>query len=179
MKKLARPSYSTPRMSRGECTTAMRLWLETSSLRSAPTMDGEIERALRQALLWILEEDRLIVRSPPFILQGLMLTGYSVAAPQPSITRPILTRPVEIRELEKPLLSTRGSEYTVTVEGRVTDYDTRMTLPNATILVVTVAGSYEFIGGLFQVSFPAETVVNIKAEAPGYRTESRQLRPHY
>jgi hypothetical protein len=30
-----------------------------------------------------------------------------------------------------------------------------------------------------RISFPAETVANIKAEAPGYKSESRQLKAHY
>ena len=54
-----------------------------------------------------------------------------------------------------------------------------MTIPDATILVVTVVGSYQFMGGALQISFPVETVVNIKAQAPGYKTESRQLKAHY
>jgi hypothetical protein len=54
---------------------------------------------------------------------------------------------VQIREQDRPLISTPGSEYTVTIEGRVTDSNTGMTIPDVTILVATVAGSYEFWGG--------------------------------
>jgi len=91
----------------------------------------------------------------------------------------MVTRPKQIRDMEKPLITTPGSQYTITIEGRVTDAETGMAIPDATILVVTVTGSYEFWGGLFQISFPAETVVNIKAQAPGYKAESRQLKTHY
>jgi hypothetical protein len=121
----------------------------------------------------------LISRSLPLILLALILAGCSPSTPQPTEVPAAITRPVEIRESDRPLMSTPGSEYTVTIEGRVTDAGTGMTIPDATILVVTVTGSYEFWGGLFQVSFPAETVVNIRARAPGYKAESRQLKAHY
>jgi len=61
----------------------------------------------------------------------------------------------------------------------VADAATGMTIPTTTILVVTVAGTYEFMGGLFEISFPAETVANIRAQAPGYKAESRQVKGHY
>lgn len=121
----------------------------------------------------------MTLRSLLLILLSVMLAGCSVIIPRPASTPPIITRPVDARESDKPLLSTPGSEYTVTIEGRVTDADTGMTIPDATILMVTVGGSYEFMGGLFQISFPAETVVNIRAKAPGYKTESRQMKAHY
>jgi len=85
----------------------------------------------------------------------------------------VIAKPVQTREKGTPLISTPGSRYTVTIEGRVADADTGMTIADATILVVTTTGSYEFWGGLFQVSFPTEPVVNIKAQAPGYGAESQ------
>jgi hypothetical protein len=121
----------------------------------------------------------LTSRSLSLILLALILAGCSVVAPQPTGTPVVITRPVQIRESDKPLMSTPGSQYTVTIEGRVTDAGTGMTIPDATILVVTVTGSYEFWGGLFRISFPTETVVNIRARAPGYKAESRQLKAHY
>jgi hypothetical protein len=113
------------------------------------------------------------------ILLGFTLACCSAAASQPTEVPVAVNRPVQIREYDRPLISTPGSEYTVTIEGRVTDADTGMMIPDATILVVTVAGSYEFWGGLFEISFPTETVVNIKARSPGCRVESRQLKDHY
>jgi len=78
---------------------------------------------------------------------SLIMAACSVGAPEPTaIAPPAITRPVEIRESDRPLVSTPGSQYTVTIEGRVTDAGTGMTIPDATILVVTVTGSYEFWG---------------------------------
>jgi len=108
----------------------------------------------------------------------ITLTGCSATVPQPTATPPVI-RTVEIRERDRPLISTPGSEYTVTLRGRVTDARTGELIPAATILVVTVVGSYHFAGGVFDVSFPAHTVVDIRGEAPGYKSESRQLKAHY
>ena len=99
------------------------------------------------------------IRDLALILLTLMLTGCSAMAPQPDSTPAMITRAVEIRKRDRLLVST---------EGRVSDGRTGMTIPtNAPILVVTVTGSYEFMGGLFEVSFPAETLANIRAKAPG------------
>jgi hypothetical protein len=97
----------------------------------------------------------------------ITLSGCLVSTPQPTAAPVPITRPVQIKEMDQPLVSTPGSQYSVTVEGRVTDSSTGMVIPDATILVVTVTGSYHFWGGVFEISFPAETVVNIKAEAQG------------
>lgn len=78
-----------------------------------------------------------------FVMSLLPVGCSSTPEPTPP---PIITGPVQTREKDRPLVSTPESEYTVIIEGRVTDADTGMTIPNATILVVTVTGSHEFWG---------------------------------
>ena len=87
-------------------------------------------------------------------------------------------RPVETRESDQPLRS-EPSEYTITAKGKVTDRVNGKEIPNARVMVVTGAGTYTFEGSTFEVSFPAMSVVNIKAEAPGYKPVMRQLKAHY
>ena len=111
---------------------------------------------------------------------AIILCGCTAVGGRGDRSLPVVTRPVTIKESERRPASTPGSPYTVAIEGRVTDSPTGMTTADATILVVTVTGSYEFIGGLFQISLPADTVANIPASAPGYYgTVSRQFKGHY
>jgi len=87
-------------------------------------------------------------------------------------------RPVRTKESDQPLRS-EPTEYTITAEGRVTDKVNGKEIPNARVMVVTITGTYTFEGSTFEVSFPAMSVLNIRAEAPGYKPVTRQLKAHY
>jgi len=89
-----------------------------------------------------------------------------------------MLRPVRTKESDQPLRS-EPSEYTITVEGKVTDKVNGKEIPNARGMVVTITGTYTFEASTFEVSFPAMSVVNIRAEAPGYKPVMRQLKAHY
>ena len=87
-------------------------------------------------------------------------------------------RPVTTKESDQPLRS-EPSEYTITVEGKVTDKVNGEEIHNARVIVITIAGTYTFEGNTFEVSFPAMSVVNIRAEAAGYEPFMQQLKAHY
>jgi hypothetical protein len=50
--------------------------------------------------------------------------------------------------------------------------------PAVQFLVVTVVGSYEFEDS-FEVSFPADTVLQVLVKAGGSAEKSVQIKPHY
>ena len=87
-------------------------------------------------------------------------------------------RPVRTKESDQPPRS-EPSEYTITSKRKLTDKVNGKEIPNARVMVVTVAGTYTFEGSTFEVSFPAMSVVNIRAEPPGYKPVMRQLKAHY
>jgi len=87
-------------------------------------------------------------------------------------------RPVRTKESDQPLRSA-PTEYSITAKGKVTDKVNGKEIPNARVMVVTITGTYTFEGSTFEVSFPAMSVVNIRAEAPGYKPVMRQLKAHY
>ena len=57
----------------------------------------------------------LTMRSLPFTLLTIVLAGCSAMTLQPTSTPPIVTRPVKVKESGRPLISTPGSPYTVTL----------------------------------------------------------------
>ena len=72
---------------------------------------------------------------------ALVLCGCAAVGGEADTIHSVITRAGKIKESERPLVSTPGSQYTVTIEGLVTNAGTGMTIPSGTILVVTVAGS--------------------------------------
>jgi len=63
-------------------------------------------------------------------------------------------RPVRTEESDEPLRS-EPSEYSITVEGKVTDKLSGEEIHKARVIVITIAGTYTFEGSTFEVSFPA------------------------
>jgi len=121
----------------------------------------------------------LLLCSLFFVACGIS-PDIEATSPEPTnnLNTNLATRSAPVRTSDAPLTQGTPSSYTVTVRGWAIDDVTKERIEGAQFVVVTVVGSYEFKDS-FEVSFPADTVLQVLAKADGYAEKSVQIKPHY